>query len=238
MDTLTISQTAEATGFPASTLRFYEDAGLVVPDRSPNGYRSYDTVDVERLRFIGRAKSFGLALDDIADLVALLDAGDCEPVHGRLRELVETRIGDTRRQAHELAIFTADLEQVRRRLDAPASDGPCDDDCSCATEVPTVEEQAPALSCTLSPTAADERRAAWQSVVRQAERREPTARGIRLRFDRDADAARLATLAADEQRCCSFFEFVLTIDGDGVTLEVGGPDEARSLIDALAGARS
>src|SRR4051794_17245466 len=42
MDGYSISQVAERTGFPPSTLRFYEQAGLVRPARTPAGYRCYD----------------------------------------------------------------------------------------------------------------------------------------------------------------------------------------------------
>lgn len=55
-----ISQLAERSGVPATTLRFYEGAGLLPADRTPAGYRSYDEDAVERLAFIGAAKRLGL----------------------------------------------------------------------------------------------------------------------------------------------------------------------------------
>ena len=68
MDGCTISEAAERTGFSPSALRFYEQHGLVRPARTASGYRSYGDADLERLGFIGRAKGFGLSLDEITEL--------------------------------------------------------------------------------------------------------------------------------------------------------------------------
>jgi MerR family transcriptional regulator, copper efflux regulator len=96
MDGYSISQTAQRTGFPPSTLRFYEQAGLVNPDRTPAGYRSYDDHHLELLAFIGRAKGFGLSLDEITDVLSLLDQDRCAPVQDRLRDLVDARSSKSR----------------------------------------------------------------------------------------------------------------------------------------------
>ncbi|MFD4918137.1 MerR family transcriptional regulator [Streptomyces virginiae] len=52
MSALRISQLAERSGVPASTLRFYETAGLLPAERTPSGYRRYG----ERLGSISSAK--------------------------------------------------------------------------------------------------------------------------------------------------------------------------------------
>ncbi|MFM9700927.1 MerR family transcriptional regulator [Streptomyces europaeiscabiei] len=62
-----ISQLAERSGVPATTLRFYEDAGLLPADRTPSGYRVYGEDAVERLAFISSAKLLGLALNEIRE---------------------------------------------------------------------------------------------------------------------------------------------------------------------------
>jgi hypothetical protein len=50
-----ISQLADATGVPATTLRFYESAGLLPAERTAAGYRLYHQDAIERLAFIGAA---------------------------------------------------------------------------------------------------------------------------------------------------------------------------------------
>src|SRR6478735_9410628 len=69
--TYRISQLAARSGVPATTLRFYEEAGLLPADRTPSGYRVYGEDAVERLAFISSAKLLGLALEEIRELLAV-----------------------------------------------------------------------------------------------------------------------------------------------------------------------
>ena len=64
------------------------DAGLYElvrparPERAPAGHRCYDGHHIELLSFIGRAKGFGLSLEEITELVRLLDEDRCALVYG------------------------------------------------------------------------------------------------------------------------------------------------------------
>lgn len=129
-----ISELAERSGFSASTLRFYERAGLVVPDeRTPGGYRIYDEAAVERLRFIAGAKQLGLPLEEIRDLLTVWERGSCAPVQERLRPLLEAKINQVEERIAELTAFYGQLVQARSDLDAHTPDGPCDESCGCIT---------------------------------------------------------------------------------------------------------
>src|SRR5690606_32558552 len=116
MDGYSISQVAERTGFPPTTLRFYEQSGLVRPARTPAGYRSYDDTHIELLSFIGRAKGFGLSLEEITELLGLLGDDECAPVQGRLRDLGDTKLADAQAKIAELEGFTAELRRVAATL--------------------------------------------------------------------------------------------------------------------------
>jgi DNA-binding transcriptional MerR regulator len=250
MDGYSISEVAERTGFPATTLRYYEQTGLVRPDRTPAGYRSYDDDHVELLSFIGRAKGFGLSLDEIAELLALLDGDECAPVKGRLRDLVHAKIGDARAKIAELDAFADELQRVAVTLNGPTPDGPCDGVCGCTSDHVTHDAapielvpkaapgEVPPIACTLAPDELGGRLDDWRTTVARASTAEPVASGVRLRFDRDADIAALAALMAAEQDCCRFLRFELTVDADDVTLEVSGPPDAQPVIDSLLGLRS
>ena len=50
MDALTVHEAAQTTGWSARMLRYIERAGLVVPQRSPAGYRLYSPGELQRLR--------------------------------------------------------------------------------------------------------------------------------------------------------------------------------------------
>lgn len=64
------------------TIRYYERIGLLPePERSPSGYRRYSAHDAERLKFILKAKTIGLSLDEIRDVLVLRDAGQAPCKH-------------------------------------------------------------------------------------------------------------------------------------------------------------
>jgi MerR family transcriptional regulator, copper efflux regulator len=64
---LTVGAAAAETGWSARMLRYLEAATLVVPDRSPSGYRLYSEAHVERLRGLQALRAgFGLELSDLA----------------------------------------------------------------------------------------------------------------------------------------------------------------------------
>lgn len=69
--TVTVGEAGEAAGLPAKTLRYYEQIGLVIPDRRGNGYRAYRPSDVHRLRFLKRARSLGFSIEDCRVLLSL-----------------------------------------------------------------------------------------------------------------------------------------------------------------------
>jgi MerR family transcriptional regulator, copper efflux regulator len=49
-DALTINEAATTTGWSSRMLRYIESNGLVVPQRSPSGYRLYGAAELQRLR--------------------------------------------------------------------------------------------------------------------------------------------------------------------------------------------
>jgi DNA-binding transcriptional MerR regulator len=251
MDAITIAEAAEATGFSASALRFYETAGLVAPGRTPAGYRTYGEPELARLRFIGRAKRLGLSLEEIAELVPLLDAARCAPVQEQLRDRVAAKIADAQRRTADLLGFLGQLQQMATWLAAPPVDGACDERCACtadppmATASPTrpvgatvvpVAPGEPPIACTLAPDALAGRLDDWQAVTATARSREPIAGGVRLRLPRDTDLAALAGLLAAEQACCAFFTFALVVTADAVYLDTVAPDDGRAVVHALVGA--
>lgn len=64
-----ISEVARRTGFPASTLRFYEEKGLVATIGRRGARRLYDASVLERLALISLGRAAGFTLDEIAGMV-------------------------------------------------------------------------------------------------------------------------------------------------------------------------
>ena len=71
---LQIGQVAERTGLSLRTIRFYEEAGLVLPTgRSEGGFRLYGEDAVTRLEVVKRMKPLGFTVEEMRELLTLLD---------------------------------------------------------------------------------------------------------------------------------------------------------------------
>jgi MerR family copper efflux transcriptional regulator len=250
----TIGETSTRSGFSASALRFYEDIGLVDPvGRTAAGYRLYDDDSLDRLAFVARAKQLGCSLEEITDLVGIWDGQRCGPVQRRFHELVTDKIRDADTQAAELTALAAQLRAAAEHLADSALDGPCGPDCACLTvdSGPTSAVETAAvvvgrqpvpvevpIACTLEPGALSERLAEWASVLDHAAQRIAIDGGVRIELRRDVDLAELVRLIGAEQHCCAFFQFALTVDADGVVLEVRAPELAADIVTHLFGGAS
>ncbi|GAB4062232.1 helix-turn-helix domain-containing protein [Uliginosibacterium sediminicola] len=65
-----ISEVAKASGVPASTLRFYEEKGLIVSVGRRGLRRLFNPDVLERLALIALGRASGLSLDEIAQMFA------------------------------------------------------------------------------------------------------------------------------------------------------------------------
>ena len=68
---MNIGNVAERSGLPPKTIRYYEDIGLIMPQRSANGYRAFGESDLHKLTFIARARALGFTIDDCRTLLGL-----------------------------------------------------------------------------------------------------------------------------------------------------------------------
>lgn len=139
-----IGEVAETTGFPPSTLRYYEDEGLLPrPERTTAGERVYNQTHIDRLRFMARAKRLGLTLEEIAELADAWDNRKCSITHEQLVGLLDTKLEQVRDEIVELTRFAEQLEVVYGRVaDRSAEHGRCGADCGCA---PALAEEPPSV---------------------------------------------------------------------------------------------
>ena len=226
MTTMRISQLAERSGVPATTLRFYESSGLLAAERSDAGYRLYGDDAVRRLGFISAAKHLGLPLEEIAELLAVWEAGACAEVKADLRPRLANRLAEADRRAAGLAEFSSMVRDTLSHLDTlPDRAEPCDAQCT------SLLGSGPApvpVACTLAADDMGDRVAQWQEVLAGAIR-VTIPGGLRLTLPADRAAA-VAGLAAQEQECCAFFDFRLHLDGPSLHLEVRAPEAGAGLL--------
>ena len=87
-----VGEVSRSLGINPQTLYFYERIGLIPsPRRTEAGYRLFSQGDVERLAFISRAKSLGLSLDEIKEILVLKEGQllTCKAVYDRLSPKVQ-----------------------------------------------------------------------------------------------------------------------------------------------------
>ena len=120
----TIGELARGVGVPASTLRFYERRGLVVPGaRSRSNYRLYDDDALRRLAFIRAAQDAGFTLADIRALFDFKDGATppCREVQDLLRLRLEALAG----QIEHLQQVRATLHRCMRVCRSAERSGRC-----------------------------------------------------------------------------------------------------------------
>jgi MerR family copper efflux transcriptional regulator len=123
---LTIGQLARRVGLRTSTLRYYEEQGLLVPaGRTPAGYRLYGPDAEQVLRFVQRAQRLGFSLADIHRLLHGLQSNSLndEQVVALAEErflALERRLTELLVLRHELEHLLYELQQAKSPADQPA----------------------------------------------------------------------------------------------------------------------
>ena len=113
--TYTISDLAKEFDLTTRAMRFYEDMGLLQPDRTgPGGRnRTYSARDRTRLKLTLRAKRLGLSLTEAKEIIDLYDSPRDTGVqlHKFLLVLAEHR----RQLEEQMADLEANLDELTER---------------------------------------------------------------------------------------------------------------------------
>jgi DNA-binding transcriptional MerR regulator len=132
---LTVRDAAARLDVTPRTLKYYEELGVVVPQRSVGGYRLYEQADLDKLARVLRMRSLGFSLPVITAMLqqpveAPAEGGRPRLSNASLKALRETlteqlgtldaRVAQVRRELKEAALLQAqlrrDLDYVERRL--------------------------------------------------------------------------------------------------------------------------
>jgi MerR family redox-sensitive transcriptional activator SoxR len=95
---LTIGYIADRTGLAPSAIRYYEDEGLVTPDRNDSGHRRYDRSDIRRLSFVMISQGLGFTISEIREALTDLpenrtpNKGDWARISRRFGKVLDDRI--------------------------------------------------------------------------------------------------------------------------------------------------
>ena len=118
----TIGDLARELDISTRTIRYYEERGLLSPQRTESTQqRLYTPRDRVRLKLLLRARGLGFALDDIRQLFEIYDAThDERRQEERLRLMILDRLRQIEAQLRDLTDLRDELrdalEQVESRL--------------------------------------------------------------------------------------------------------------------------
>lgn len=102
-----IGELSDRTGASPRSLRYYEEVGLLTPDRCVNGYRTYDERDVTRVWQIRWLFEAGLSSSTVLRVLPLVCGGGDRV---ELDAAVADQVEPTRQRIVE------DIEMLGRRL--------------------------------------------------------------------------------------------------------------------------
>jgi DNA-binding transcriptional MerR regulator len=110
---LSIGELAARTGVAVTALRYYDELGLVRPQRRASGQRRYAESAARGVGVVLFLRDVGFSLAEIGDLIS------AEPRSGRWSDLIERKLQALAEQEHRLAVARTALEHARN---CPAND--------------------------------------------------------------------------------------------------------------------
>ena len=98
-----IKYVEELVGITKKNIRFYEEQGLLAPDRAENGYREYGQADVDRLMQIKLLRKLGVPIEEIKRIFqGSIHLDDC----------LDRHLDELERQKENLAKMQVMSEQI------------------------------------------------------------------------------------------------------------------------------
>ncbi|GAB3366106.1 MULTISPECIES: MerR family transcriptional regulator [Giesbergeria] len=111
--TYTISDLAKEFDLTTRAMRFYEDMGLLQPERTGPGGRNrlYSNRDRTRLKLTLRAKRLGLSLSEAKEIIDLYDSPRDTGV--QLRKFLSVLAGHRCQLEEQMADLQANLDEIK-----------------------------------------------------------------------------------------------------------------------------
>lgn len=116
--TYTISELADELEISPSSIRFYEEKGLINPQRTAGNQRVYLKKHRARLKMILRGKRFGFSLDEIGEMIGMenMQMNEIEQIN-RSQMFFDKKIAEVRNRRAELDFMEKDLLSFKQKLD-------------------------------------------------------------------------------------------------------------------------
>ena len=113
----TISQIADELDISTRTIRFYEEKGLIKPNRTSGNQRVYTPRNKARLKLILRGKRFGFSLEEIAEMIGMTDTDVNEVVQiEKSLKFGDAKLKEIQDRKRELTLLEQDMLATKEKL--------------------------------------------------------------------------------------------------------------------------
>jgi len=116
VETFKISDLAKEFDITTRSIRFYEDVGLIQPERK-GSMRIYQRRDKVRLKLILRGKRLGFSLAEIKELFALYDTHQGETQLIKMLNIIDEKEAVLKRQLEDIRVVLDELAVARERCE-------------------------------------------------------------------------------------------------------------------------
>ena len=114
-----IGEISRRSGCNIETIRYYERIGVIEPPPRKGSYRDYGPSDLERLRFVRRARELGFSLEEVQALLDLAPRPDenCDQVQATAAQ----HLSNVRAKLVDLKKMESALTALVSRCDSSAA---------------------------------------------------------------------------------------------------------------------
>jgi Cu(I)-responsive transcriptional regulator len=110
---MNIGKVSRQSGVLPKTIRYYEEIGLIRPNRSENGYRAFTENHVHKLAFLGRARALGFTIEDCRTLLSLYEDENRESM--QVKSVAEEHLRQIEEKIEKLQSMRATLSELIER---------------------------------------------------------------------------------------------------------------------------
>ena len=123
-----ISELSKKLNITKRAIRHYEDLGIIKSNRMNNNYRYFDELNIDKLKFLVRARKLGFSLEECKELITLFKNNNRKSEH--VRNIAKNKLTSIIKQINELKDLKTSLEWLVKKC--PGNDKP---DCPIISEL-------------------------------------------------------------------------------------------------------
>ncbi len=115
-----ITEIAKKLKITNRAIRHYEEVGIVTSKRLNNNYRYFDEENIDKLKFLVRARNLGFSLEECKELIKLFKNENRKSES--VRDIAKKKLENINKQINELNDLKKSLEWLLKKC--PGNDRP------------------------------------------------------------------------------------------------------------------